>query len=250
MQHFYRKSLLFMLLFASNYCHSQTFMEMFDSEGIKQFDLYGGLNASNVKSKTLNQYIESYNQANKAILSEEFNPFKSMMGYEFGVRWTIMDVGVGRMSARRQMRDISSFRERVIDVHVNYVNAMATFPIAKQKAWLSLGLQTIKSVYSMYLKYNNGERSFGKESQLSGNYKSLGLNSTIRLETFIFKSDKFNVGIYGQYTGAMAGTSGISIDNNAAKGALNLTNTVTSSDVKANFNGFILGINTHYHLNL
>ncbi|MBL7812759.1 MAG: hypothetical protein JNL57_11095 [Bacteroidetes bacterium] len=225
-------------------------MEMFDVGKLNRFDVYGGVSVSNLTNKMLNQFIADYNTVNQSKLSEGFKPFRTMAGYEIGARWTIMDMAVGSLGAFRQSRRLSPITERVMDVKVSYVNAFGTFPVAKGKFWFSIGLQTIRSVYSAYLKYNNGEVSFGKESSFNGNYKGLGINGAMRMEGLLIKREKYGLGLYLHYTGSIAGTGGISTDNNAAKGALNLSNSLTSTPVKTNFNGFMLGLNCHYTLSL
>ncbi|MCC7297047.1 MAG: hypothetical protein IT244_01835 [Bacteroidia bacterium] len=207
-----------------------------------------GLHVGNVQNKLFNSFIESYNTVNKTTLKRDFRPYKFLSGYELGIRWTIMELGLGSYGGFRQRREISPIAERVMDIKIQYVNALASFPIAKKKLMMSLGLQTIKSVFSAYIIYNNGERSFGKEYNLNGNYKGLGMNYIARLEGYVYRNESHALGIYGNYTGVIKGTGGIWIDNNAAKNALNLGNSVTSTSVKTEFRGFVLGVHYHYTL--
>lgn len=227
--------------------HAQGFIETIGEEQNK-FHLSVGIHAGNLQNKMFNTFIEDYNKVNKASLDKDFKPFKTFTGYELGLRWTIMELGLGSYGGFRQRREISPVSERVMDIKIQYVNAMASFPIAKRKLMMSLGLQTIKSVFSAYIKYSNGERSFGKEYSLNGNYKGLGLNSIVRLEGFVFKNETHALGIYGNYTGVLKGTGSKMTDNNAAKSALNLGNPLTSAPVNTEFRGFVLGLHYHYTL--
>jgi hypothetical protein len=227
--------------------HAQTFMEMFDGENLSVFHVSVGASGGSLKNESFDQYIDSYNEVNQSVLKEDFNHFRWVSGYEIGVRWTIMEFGMGGYDGFKQERVVTPIRSRVMDFKIRYFNALASFPMGKERFVFSIGLQAVRSVFSASLLYNNGATSFGKESGLNGNYKGLGANGLLRLEGMIVKTEQHAVGISATFTGAIAGAGGNWTDNNAAKSGI-LVNSVTSTEVKTSFTGWSIGLNYHYSL--
>lgn len=237
----------FAMVSATATSQAQTFMEMFEGENLSVFHVSAGASGGSLKNKSFDEYIDSYNEVNQSVLKEDFNHFRWVTGYEVGVRWTIMDIGIGGYDGFKQEREVAATRSRVMDFKIRYFNALAAIPMAQGRFVLSFGLQTVRSVFSASLLYNNGEISFGKESPLNGNYKGLGLNGLLRLEGMIVKTELHAIGIHGTFTGAIAGAGGNWTDNNAAKGGI-LVNSVTSTEIKTSFSGWAIGLHYHYSL--
>lgn len=229
--------------------YSQTFMEMFEYDNLSKFHVSAGANAGSFRNKSFDEFIDAYNEVNQNTLTQDFNHFRWITGYEVGVRWTIMQIGIANYHGFRQEREVSPIRARGMDFKITSVNALGSFPIANGRFMLSVGLQTTRSVFSAYLRYNNDEISFGKESGLNGNYKGLGINGLLRLEGMVLKTEQHAIGISGSFSGAIVGAGGNWTDNNAAKGGI-LTNSLTSTQIKTSFTGWIIGLNYHYTLGI
>lgn len=226
----------------------QKFNDLFEYKSLDNFHLTIGTNIGSVKNSTLDDYIKAYNEVNAAKLSGNFKNFTTMYGYQMGFRYTILEMTIGEIHASSQEQSLSPLTKRVMDLRINYLKVYGSFPLFKGKLWLGVGMQTVKSIYSLALKYNNDQISYGKESNLSGNYKGLAANTIVKLEYMAIKREKHALGVDFSFSSVIKGTDGPWTDNNAAKGALNLSNSVTSTPMRTNFRMMMLGVNYYYNL--